>query len=330
MLLPASCGRLVWKLVLVNNMSNLFYSFIILGLVFTSTVYGDIFTNTPNITNPQSKAISNNSRNGSIKTENKASGNISNSNVSIGEQQMQLDVYIGKCSYTPAALSAVKEFKARHKNAIVIFYPIKTHQNGQFDMNQLTGVEFKLPVETKKYAITMVPSYIFKVKNKVYKASGGRVDLSDIYDNILTNKASGTAAQGFIELDTEGQTCQGNAPDLKPKALTPAQKKDILSKITSPDVQQIVSQMAVPLPATEAVSEIKIRAGGGDLLSKYIIFSIQHAKWAKKQLTVQGTMGCCTDCDSIGAFWPQASFCSPAMLKKYGVESVPTVISFSK
>jgi len=240
--------------------------------------------------------------------------------------QDYLDVYVGKCQFTIDAMSASKRFSAQHQNYSLRYYMMKTQSDFGPTAGLLEGIEFYLPLEAKKYAITTVPAFILNRKGVTYRISGD-ADLNGVYAEIENNTAKGEEKGGYIDLGDRGKGCRSVIFDWSPTVLTTQQRREIEAENRPPDMRGLIKANRVSMPESSKPihleKQILSLAGG----KEFIVFSENQTDWAIKEIKRSGATGCCIDCLDLSRIWPHAQYCSKELLKEWGVNSIPTVIT---
>ncbi len=245
---------------------------------------------------------------------------------SVRPEKDYLDVYIGNCQFTPEAIRTAKSFVAAHPDVFVRYYAMKTLSDAVADAETLREIEIYLPLEAKKLGISTVPTFILNRGGVTYKITGV-ADLEAAYKEIEKDSARGTKKRGYIELGEEGSGCRAVMPDLRPSLLSSEQKQEIEAENGPPDLRRsinsnhvYVQQKSNPVYSEKGIA--RLPTGG-----RFIVFSKAQTDWAVKELKKGVSAGCCTDCVDLRRLWPYAQYCSLGLLKEFGVNSVPTVIT---
>lgn len=302
--------------------------------IVTKTKKGDMVTSPQKSRKASGNVVNASTKKGGSKSAGSASkgtgtqGQSSLSAEPIKPDRDYLDVYVGKCQFTPEAINTVKRFMTEHKNYFLQHYLMKTQSASMPDIAPLKGIELFLPFEAKRFDISTVPTFILNRKGVTYKISGA-ADLSYVYEEIEKNTVKGEKKRGYIDLGERGKGCKAVVPDLRPAALTPQQRQDIEAENRPPDMRGLVKANRVGIqqrskPIYSEKQIVSVAAG-----NKFIVFSSSQADWAIRELKKGASTGCCTDCVDLGRLWPYAQYCSKELLKELGVSSVPTVITFT-
>ena len=302
------------------------------GDILTKNKKGDILTTE----RPKNagRAAGNQAKNASAQREdvtrtiNKHMDNVSKMLDSTGNT---LDIYIGNCRYVPPALQSVKSFLAKHKDIKSLFHNLKTDKETVLSESDIGGLEISPAADAQKYDVGVVPTYIFRIKGKVFKVSGD-TDIDDIYQIIISDKFVGKRKKDYFDSETIGNGCQAHIPKFGQAALTQGQKEAINKALMSPDEIHIQIPPFVNIREYDSPQMVMKKMASPEYLpfKKYIVFSNSQKKWAKGMIR-SGAVGCCTNCqsESMGKeLFPFVQLCSKDMLDKFGVTGVPTVVNF--
>lgn len=240
-------------------------------------------------------------------------------------EMQYLGVYVGQCPYTRDAIKSAQEFLSSHSNFSGRFYMVKTTDKYELTEADVGGVEFHLPIDSKKYDISTAPSFVFSFNGRFYKVSG-LVNLSEVYEEVKKGTASGRDKGNYIYLDIKGKGCRASHIDLTPVKIDPRQI-DNIEELKEPDLRGLISENRFTMPNTSAPVRITHKFEGSEYLpfSKYIVFSQMQKDWARKMIN-DGAFGCCTDCRNLDGLFPLVQMCSREMLEKMGVRSTPAII----